>query len=1243
MAKVSFSRHTLPRSYGWLRTSEGKSRRVRILWDTGASHTFVHPRVLNDLAVTVDQNRGPSQLLTADEHSVACQGVVRNLQLATGKYRHRNDLVVANIGQDDVIVGTDQLKPAQGGFACERGFWKMTVNGEELIIPLIGEHSSNPQVQRIQGVKKTIKMLREYQPHLMMVQLWRQDEDDGEQSAEGEDFIRGLKQAAAADTASSLGKSAASSTRTHSARFRMKQEREQKLQAKIHREAENMHETSEHVRKQLLEEFADVFAEPTTLPPLRWENHEINFEEGAKMPQVRGLPRMSRAEIEATRDFLEDLLKRGWIEPSLASYGAPFFLVPKPNGGLRAVCDYRALNQVTRKIIPSLPLFENVMTELAGAKVFSGLDLTSMFYQIRVRPEDVEKTSFRTIFGLYNWKVTPMGTTGSVGTAMHTMNAMLQHVVTHDGETLAENPRKLPPLPPGQEAEGIQDDETWQSLRYHSALGNYANVFVDDILVYSQSIEEHIRHLRQICSTLRQHKLYLNPKKCEICKVELTYLGNRVGKYGIRPTPERTEALLKWPTPVNVTELQSFLGLIGFIRRYVADLAQIASPLHKLLGKNVPWEWGPEQEAAFEKLKRRCSSIPVLAIPDGSSELVIRCDASKLAMGAALYQRDAEGYLQPVEFKSKAFAMPQQKLPAHEREALALLYALKSFRPYILHRRFEVQTDNSALAQIFTSKDLSDLYARWYYKIAQYPGLVLKHRPGRKMYEADSLSRRRASPEDDATPFEVEPGELFSLCADSSAFATSVEPEQLQGFRERWPELYETDPDFSEIWQNGGDSRWEYMVHKGLLYKNGEAGARLCVPREAQEDRNEILKMVHDHPTAGHQGKHRTAALAMANFYWSGMRSDVNRYVRSCLRCQSAKENRQARLGEPTALTVPHNAWDVVHLDWITGLPKSPDGSDAILVMIDSLTGMLHLAACKKEDDSRKTAEHFIHNVIRLHGLPQTVISDRDIRLRAHFWRALNQRLGVNLRFTTAHHPQTNGKCERANAVVTEVLRCVCSWAGKDWAKQLDMAEFVINNSASGVTGLSPFMANTARAPRVPANLGHPTLNVPAADELADAIFSTITHTRDEVEKARRKYEREMRKGRKVSQKFAAGDRVMLSTKFLNLQFGTKKLVCRYAGPFKVVEPPAHSTNPNVVWLDLPKSLRVHMPINIANVKPFVPRTEDLGGPQEEPPEPVIIDGQECHEVEAILAEREVRRQRQVLVKWAGYDILNAS
>jgi hypothetical protein len=217
--------------------------------------------------------------------------------------------------------------------------------------------------------------------------------------------------------------------------------------------------------------------------------------------------------------------------------------------------------------------------------------------------------------------------------------------------------------------------------------------------------------LRQVCTTLEQHHLYLNFDKIEICQPEITYLGNRVGRYGIRPTQERTQALMGWPPPQSVTELKSFLGLLGFIRRYVPDMAQIAIPLTNLLKKQVPWVWGDAQQKAFDKLKRRCASTPVLAIPDENADLVLRCDASREAMGAALYQRDSKGFLQPVEFKSKAFAEPQKKLPAHDCEALGLLYVLKSFRHFLLRRWFEVQTDNSALSQIFTSKDLSDLYS----------------------------------------------------------------------------------------------------------------------------------------------------------------------------------------------------------------------------------------------------------------------------------------------------------------------------------------------------------------------------------------------------------------------------------------------------------------------------------------------------------------------------------------------------
>jgi hypothetical protein len=195
-----------------------------------------------------------------------------------------------------------------------------------------------------------------------------------------------------------------------------------------------MAEASAEFKKRLKVEFPTLFEEPQNLLTLRWENHVIDIEPGARAPPVRGLPRMSKAEMDETRKFLTDMLERGWVEPSLGEYRAPFFFVPKPNGrGLRAVCDYRAINSITRKVLPSLPLFENIITQLEGAQYFSGLDLTSQFYQIRVEPRDVQKTAFRSCYGLYNWTVTPMGMTGSVGTVMNCMQQVLQHVITTDG------------------------------------------------------------------------------------------------------------------------------------------------------------------------------------------------------------------------------------------------------------------------------------------------------------------------------------------------------------------------------------------------------------------------------------------------------------------------------------------------------------------------------------------------------------------------------------------------------------------------------------------------------------------------------------------------------------------------------------------------------------------------------------------------------------------------------------------
>ena len=223
---------------------------------------------------------------------------------------------------------------------------------------------------------------------------------------------------------------------------------------------------------------------------------------------------------------------------------------------------------------------------------------------------------------------------------------------------------------------------------------------------------------------------------------------------------------------------------------------------------------------------------------------------------------------------------------------------------------------------------------------------------------------------------------------------------------------------------------------------------------------------------------------------------------------------------------------------------------------------------------------------------------------------------------------------ERLNAVLGDLLRSMCSFAGKDWVQNLDLAEFAINSNESSATGLTPFLANLAREPRVPANLGQLRLDVPAADEFADAMFATITHTRDALERAKRKWEIDNAGARRPAEVFATGDKVLLSTKNLTLKVTARKLTSKFVGTFVVMEPPAHATNPNVVWLQVPRAFKIHMPINLKDVKRYHSRPAALGGPDNEVPEAIEEDSEDHFEVEEVLAEREHHRKRHVMIFW---------
>ena len=282
-------------------------------------------------------------------------------------------------------------------------------------------------------------------------------------------------------------------------------------------------------------------------------------------------------------------------------------------------------------------------------------------------------------------------------------------------------------------------------------------------------------------------------------------------------------------------------------------MLQIAVPLNALLKNGVLWARTDIHHNAFHKLKQRCAETPVLVIPPANATMVVRCDASPEVVGVALYQQDAEEYLQPVESVSNAFADPANKLLAHDTKALALLYALSTFRHFLLHLKSDGQTDNAALSQIFTSKDMSDLYARWYHKKAEFTCLSIKHRPGRKIYCADVLSRPRPAVDDNVTPFfsnfrqDLSQGSAVASQAStvvhaeqlldaSAAFKHfTIEDAVLQKYQQDWPALYKADVEIAACWAEEGKVQWGFIVHQCLLWKLGASGPRLCVRLGANE------------------------------------------------------------------------------------------------------------------------------------------------------------------------------------------------------------------------------------------------------------------------------------------------------------------------------------------------------------------------------------------------------------------------
>ena len=370
--------------------------------------------------------------------------------------------------------------------------------------------------------------------------------------------------------------------------------------------------------------------------------------------------RMSAFELAELKSQLEDLLKKKFVRPSVSPWGAPVLLVKKKDGSMILFIDYRQLNKVTIENRYPLPRIDDLMDRLVGAHMFSKIDLRSGYHQIRVKEEDVQKNSFRTRYGYYEYLVMPFGVTNAPGVFMEYMNRI-----------------------------------------FHPYLDRFVVVFIDDILVYSKSEEEHAEHLRIVLEVLKEKKLYAKLSKCEFWLSEVSFLGHVISGDGIAVDPSKVDAVLRWETPKSVTEIRSFLGLAGYYRRFIEGFSKLALPLTKLTCKGAAFVWDVKCEESFVELKKRLTTAPILILPNPEEPFVVYCDASKMGLGGVLMQNG-----KVVAYASMQLKIHEKNYPTHDLELAVVVFVLKIWRHYLYGSRFEVFNDHKSLKYLFDHKEL---------------------------------------------------------------------------------------------------------------------------------------------------------------------------------------------------------------------------------------------------------------------------------------------------------------------------------------------------------------------------------------------------------------------------------------------------------------------------------------------------------------------------------------------------------
>lgn len=690
--------------------------------------------------------------------------------------------------------------------------------------------------------------------------------------------------------------------------------------------------------------------------------------------------RLSFADKEKLRQILDKLLSEQIIRPSDSPYAFPIVLTHKKNGESRLCVDYRDLNKITVRDNFPTPLIDDHLDRLRDKSYFSSLDLRDGFHHVKVVDESIKYTSFVTPLGQFEFLRMPFGLTNAPRVFQRYVNDIFRDLVRADKVL----------------------------------------IYLDDILIATQSIDEHLEILSEVFNLARRHKLRFRLDKCSFLYREIVYLGYLINESGIRPSTVNVESVINFPIPRNTREVHRFVCLASYFRRFIKNFSIIAKPLYDLVRKNATFQFGPEQNRVFELLKKMLSTQPILAIYSPKLLTELHCDASASGFGAILLQKQNDGTMRPVSYFSRRTTNTEARYHSFELECLAAVYAIKRFHIYLSGIPFTIVTDCNSFRLTLSKQTVNPRIYRWAMLLQNYD-FKIEHRPGERMSHVDALSRCNS---------------VLVLEANTFEQTLSIRQDKDKEICEIRDKLEKTEDKF-------------YELRDGLVYRKYKDKKLLFYVPKCME--SNVIRTCHD--CLGHLGVDKVIDNITKVYWFPNLREKVRDYISNCLKCIEFSPTSGKLEGYLHSIPKGKLPFQTVHVDHYGPLEKSGKGYRYVLSLVDGFTKFIKLYPCK----STKTEEVIRHlkDYFRAYSKPRRLVSDRGTCFTSQLFAKFTKEESIQHILIAVGTPRANGQVERFNRVITPTLAKLCD-APEKWDTALGDVEFSLNNTRCRSTGNTP-------------------------------------------------------------------------------------------------------------------------------------------------------------------------------------------